>query len=193
MKRFLSALLLVVFSICANANPPAGAASPTDIETAKAAVKTFAGALQKELKSAMQSGGPVAAIEVCNTRAMPISQLISAEKGMDLSRVSLKNRNPMNAPNDWQTLVLQRFEEQKAAGKDVQSIGWSETVETADGTEFRFMKAIPTGGLCLACHGTSISPEVSGKLAELYPQDKATGFSEGDIRGAFVVTRKLVH
>ena len=190
MKRFLSSLLLVVFSISIHANPPARADSQTDIESAKAAVKSFAGALQKELKTAMQSGGPVAAIEVCNTRAMPISQLISAEKGMDLGRVSLKNRNPQNAPNHWQTAVLQNFEAQKATGKDVQSLAWSETVETDDGTEFRFMKAIPTGGLCLACHGTSISPEVSGKLAELYPEDKATGFSEGEIRGAFVVTRK---
>ena len=30
-------------------------------------------------------------------------------------------------------------------------------------------------------------------LADLYPEDLATGFSEGDIRGAFVVTRKISH
>jgi hypothetical protein len=49
------------------------------------------------------------------------------------------------------------------------------------------MKAIPTGGLCLACHGETIDPAVAGKIAELYPEDKATGFREGDLRGAFVV------
>ena len=45
--------------------------------------------------------------------------------------------------------------------------------------------------LCLGCHGKSIAPEVKAKLAELYPEDKATGFSEGDLRGAFVVTRDV--
>ena len=53
------------------------------------------------------------------------------------------------------------------------------------------MKAIPTGGLCLQCHGTAIAPKLAEKLSELYPEDKATGYSEGEIRGAFVVTRQL--
>ncbi|MGM0774574.1 MAG: c-type heme family protein, partial [Pseudomonadota bacterium] len=42
----------------------------------------------------------------------------------------------------------------------------------------------------LGCHGKSIDPEVKAKLDELYPEDQATGFSEGDLRGAFVVTRQ---
>ena len=53
------------------------------------------------------------------------------------------------------------------------------------------MKAIPTQPLCLACHGQEIAPPVAEKLAELYPGDKATGFEEGDLRGAFVVVRQL--
>ena len=139
----------------------------------------------------MQAGGPVAAIAVCNARAMPVTEKVAAEKGMQLSRVSLKNRNPANVPNDWQTAVLEGFEENKANGKDVTGLAWSETVDTGDGQEFRFMKAIPTGAVCLNCHGTNIAPDVSKTLADLYPEDQATGFSEGDIRGAFVVTQKM--
>ena len=188
MKRFLILVLVVFLVTDSNANPPAQQA---DIDEAKAAIKTFAGALQVELKTAMQDGGPIAAISVCNTRALPISELISDEKGMALSRVSLKNRNPGNAPNDWQEAVLLNFEVQKAEGKNVSDLAWSETVNTENGSEFRFMKAIPTGSVCLACHGTALSLEIEQKLAELYPGDKATGFSEGDIRGAFVVTHPL--
>ena len=139
----------------------------------------------------MQSAGPVAAIAVCNTRAMPITAQMSAEQGMLLSRVSLKTRNPDNSPNNWQADVLRSFEDQKSAGTNPASISWSETVNNGDGKEFRFMKAIPTAAVCLACHGTAISQDVSQKLAELYPQDTAVGFNEGDIRGAFVVTRKI--
>ena len=55
------------------------------------------------------------------------------------------------------------------------------------------MKAIPTGGLCLQCHGEVLDPAVAGKIAELYPDDQATGFIDGDLRGVFWVeypTRK---
>lgn len=38
--------------------------------------------------------------------------------------------------------------------------------------------------------GQSIKPDVQAKLKELYPEDEATGFSEGELRGAFVVTHQ---
>jgi hypothetical protein len=59
------------------------------------------------------------------------------------------------------------------------------------GNEFRFMKAIPIEGVCLGCHGDAIGPAIKSKLSELYPQDLATGYREGDLRGAFVVVQKL--
>ena len=82
--------------------------------------------------------------------------------------------------------MLLQFEERKAAGEDPASLAWQATVDTPNGPEFRFMKAIPTGGLCLACHGETLDPAVAEKIAALYPNDKATGYHEGDIRGAFV-------
>ena len=156
---------------------------------AKEAVQVFAGALKAELQKAMQAGGPVAAIGLCNTRAMPITQQVASEHGLQLGRVSLKYRNPGNAPNEWQNTVLEEFERRKASGEDPAGMAWSEIVNTGGRQEFRFMKAIPTGDVCLICHGTGIAPEVSEVLASLYPEDLATGFEVGDIRGAFVVTR----
>jgi hypothetical protein len=160
-----------------------------NIAAAKSAIQALAGALQTELKHAIGNGGPVSAIEICNTRAMPITQQVASENGLHLARVSLKNRNPVNQANEWQTVVLEDFERQKAGGKSVDSLVWSETVENDGVKEFRFMRAIPTGEVCLLCHGTAISPEVGQVLAGLYPSDRATGFRIGDIRGAFVVTR----
>lgn len=191
MKQILLSLCLISLALNSTAGEQTETSNQAEIANAKAVIKEFAGDLQTELKTAMQAGGPVAAIAVCNTRAMPITEKIAAEKGMQLSRVSLKNRNPVNAPNDWQSAVLEGFEQKKAAGKDVASLAWSETVKSDGGQEFRFMKAIPTGAVCLNCHGSNIAPDVSQILANLYPEDRATGFSEGDIRGAFVVTRKI--
>ena len=158
---------------------------------AKVAIGAFATALQAELKAAMKTGGPVKAIGVCNTTAMPITETVSLEPGLELSRVSLKNRNPANAPEEWQKEVLESFDNRQAAGEDPASLAWSDVAEAEGKQQFRFMKAIPTGALCLQCHGKSISPDVKAKLAGLYPEDKAIGYSAGDIRGAFVVTRIL--
>lgn len=191
MQQVLLSLCLIALTLDCSADQQSNENPEAEVAAAKAAIKAFAGALQTELKSAMKAGGPVAAIGVCNTRAMPITATAAAEHGMHLSRVSIKNRNPANAPNDWQAAVLADFEKKRQAGGDVTRLGWSETVSVDGEQEFRFMKAIPTAAICLRCHGTELAPEVSRILAELYPEDLATGYSEGDIRGAFVVTRKL--
>jgi len=60
-----------------------------------------------------------------------------------------------------------------------------------DEQSFRYMKAIQTGGLCLACHGSSVTPEVKKVIQHYYPEDKAIGFNVGDIRGAFTLIKQL--
>lgn len=156
-------------------------------EIAKESVQALGSTLKNELESAMKSGGPINALEVCNVKAPLIAEEISWEQDVLVSRTSLKFRNPGNAPNEWQSKVLEDFEARKATGVDPATLVYSEIVNN----EYRFMKAIPTAGLCLTCHGTEISPEVTAELTRLYPQDKATGFKEGDLRGAFVVVKNL--
>ncbi len=169
----------------------AGYDESAELDWAIEATKEYAGALKSELMAAMHTGGAIEAIEVCNTKALVIGQEVSQANNVNLSRVSTRNRNPGNAPNEWQTAVLETFEARKLAGEDPGTLTWHEVRQTENGPEFRFMKAIPTAGLCLQCHGTDIAPPVAEKLAELYPADLATGFKEGDLRGAFVVTRLL--
>ena len=191
MKRFFISLGVTALALNCHAAAQNGKDAEAGATAAKAAIKELAGALQTELKGAMQAGGPVAAIGVCNTRAIPLTEKAATNHDMVLSRVSLKNRNPDNMPNNWQAAVLEDFEQQRSAGKDVTALTWSETVSTGDGREFRFMKAIPTAKICLQCHGAKLVPEVGAILSQLYPEDRATGFAEGDIRGAFVAVQKL--
>ena len=191
MKRFFISLGVTALALNCHAAADNGNDAEAGATAAKAAIKELAGALQMELKGAMQAGGPVAAIGVCNTRAIPLTEKAAANHDMVLSRVSLKYRNPDNMPNNWQAAVLEDFEQQRSAGKDVTALTWSETVSTGDGREFRFMKAIPTAKICLQCHGAKLVPEVGAILSQLYPEDRATGFAEGDIRGAFVAVQKL--
>ena len=167
----------------------ASAAEPDPlVMESRMAIKAFATELKGELQAAMKAGGPVNAIGVCNTRAPEIANETNAKGKLKISRVSLKNRNADNAPDEWQKSVLEDFERRKAAGDAVDTIDFSEIVQTSAGKEFRYLKAIPTGEVCLSCHGTHIHDEVKAKLDELYPDDKARGFEPGDIRGAFYVT-----
>lgn len=153
-------------------------------QKAVGSIKALGGALKGELTTAMKAGGPLQALDVCNTKAGEIAENVVAEQGVNVSRTSLKFRNPNNAPTDWQVAVLEDFEARKAAGETPDTLAYSEIV---DG-EYRFMKAIPTAAVCTNCHGAELKAEVEAKINELYPEDKARGFKEGDIRGAFVVT-----
>jgi hypothetical protein len=186
---FCAGLLTAAAALPTGASPEPDATVLTG--QAKASAAAFATALKSELTAAMQAGGPLQAIAVCNSKAPAIAREVSLQQGMQVSRVSERNRNPGNAPTEWQATVLQEFQARLEAGEHVDSLAWHDIQVTDDGREFRFMKAIPTAPLCLACHGEAIAAPVAAELAELYPDDKATGFREGDMRGAFVVTRSL--
>lgn len=161
------------------------------VDSAKKTTKAFVSSLKGELQAAMKAGGPINALGVCNTRAMPITAKVAKEQGANLSRVSLKNRNPANAPTDWQKEVLKDFDARAAKGEDIKTMAFAKIVEQGGKKQFRFMKAMPTGKPCLSCHGSHLAPDVKAKLAELYPEDKATGYELGQVRGAVVITKDL--
>lgn len=140
-------------------------------------------ALAARLTATIASDGPIAAIEVCNTAAPEIAARISAEGEARVGRTSLKVRNARNAPDATARATLERFENDWARDKSAPP----ETFTTnTDGTA-RYMRAIPTQPLCVTCHGTSIAPDLAAAIAARYPNDAATGFAVGDLRGAFLI------
>jgi len=151
-------------------------------------VKTFAGTLKPKLKNAIQSGGFVHAIDICSVEAPKIAASLNAETGWDIKRVSLKARNKTSAkPDTFERMVLEQFDARQANGEFASGMMFSDVV----GDEYRFMKAQSVQGLCLSCHGDSLQPEVKKAIAERYPEDMATGYSLGKIRGAFSLTKAL--
>ena len=162
------------------------------IAAARAAVKGLGEGLKDKLMGAMKAGGPVTALDVCKTDAPKISAERSAQSGMDVARTALKVRNPSNAPDDFEKRVMEKFAADIKGGADAMKLDHAEVVEQDGKKVFRYMKPIMTAGNpCLACHGSELKPEVSAKIKELYPQDQATGFAAGDMRGAFTVKKAL--
>lgn len=149
--------------------------------------------LLEVLQGEILKSGHVGAIAVCRDKAPQMAKGLSEQTGWAIRRVSLKNRNPKAVPDAWEQAVLQDFERRLAAGEDPVKIDKGELV-TIDGQKtYRYMKALPTQELCLDCHGMndSLAPGVEAKLKELYPDDKATGYREKQIRGAITVKKTL--
>lgn len=184
MRRAVPMLLLLAG--CA-ANPPL----PPEREAQLAArsselANRFQSELQIALKSAMVSGGPAAAIEVCAQAAPAIAQQLSAESGAQVRRTALQPRNPIAKPDAFEreTMTAWRATPLDPAGKPMVR---SATVSTDNGPAFRWMRAIPTQGMCLTCHGETLEPDVAAAISARYPDDKATGFREGQLRGALSI------
>lgn len=187
--KFISALLTLVIFQTLQAQTDDSKRNLSDkqlSQQAKEKIKLFANDLKKTLKQGLKAQGPVAAIELCHSQAPNISEAHSMN-GWSLSRTSLKTRNTNNTANEWQVGILQSFEDKKLAGIPVKALEAS----LVRGDRFYFIKAMPTAPLCTTCHGAELSANVKTRLAELYPSDQAVGFRAGDIRGAFIVSKRI--
>ncbi len=159
---------------------------------AQAAIKELATSLKSSLMAAMNDGGPAEAVSVCKLIAPSLAAEISKKYGLEIGRTSLKVRNPANEADAWETDVLQRFETRLASGEAIQKLTFKEKVDSESGSQWRMMKAIPTDKVCLSCHGKKIAEPIQARIDTHYPDDMATGFKLGDIRGAFTVKRNSV-
>ena len=160
---------------------------------ARSIIKEYATTLKGELQAAVKNGGPVNAVEVCTAKAPAIATVLSEQTGWDVGRTSLKARNTgTNTPDAWEAKVLRQFaDRQQYKGESPVNMTFAEVVTTDEGKEYRFMQAIPTGKVCLSCHGSNLDPTIAEAIDKAYPEDQARGFSEGDIRGAFTLSRPM--
>jgi hypothetical protein len=135
-----------------------------------------------ELKSALMEGmkeGPATAIEVCREDAPGIAAALSVD-GMLMGRSSHKLRNPDNAAPEWLAPIIDAYASSEGELAPV-------VVKLEDGRH-GYAEPIRIQPLCLTCHGTAVHADVADRIEALYPDDQATGFSEGDFRGVFWVS-----
>lgn len=157
---------------------------------ARGAVQSLMKDLKGRLQAAMKEGGPVNALGVCKEAAPAIEKSVSQDLGFEVARTALKVRNPDNAPDDFERAALEEFAAAISGGAEPGKLEKTAVVDQDGKKLFRYMKAIPMMEKpCMACHGGDIKPEVSAKITELYPQDEATGFKPGELRGAFSITQ----
>ncbi len=191
-NRFVVALLPVaLLAGCASTPTPERQAALVDEarKTAGGLIQTLGG----ELQAAMRAGGPGEAISVCKDKAPKIAAEASQKSGMQVKRVSPKNRNPKGVPDAWELEAQAALEKRLAAGEKPETLDMYAVVNTWRGAEFRYAKALVTQPVCVTCHGAadSLPDVVKAKLATEYPNDKATGYAPGMIRGVLSIRKPL--
>ena len=141
----------------------------------------------------MQEGGPVHAVSVCSDTALDLTNSYSMKNNVGIKRVSFKNRNPLNVPDEFEKTALLKFEKMLAEEKLTNDEIIIEKVKNEEGEFVRFAKPIIIEGACLLCHGSEseVNPEVSELIKSNYPNDKAVNYKMGDLRGIISISKKL--
>jgi hypothetical protein len=132
--------------------------------------------LSTRLLAAMSNGGPAKAIEVCSKLAPKLAKEVGEQHHVSIGRTAIRLRNANNLPPAWAEPLL----------KDLPTKPVVQDLENGrTGVLFPILLKVQ----CLTCHGPDdkIAAEIRTELTRLYPNDKATGFQEGDLRGWFWV------
>lgn len=148
----------------------------------------------KAMQESVATKGAAGAISVCKGLAPALIADKRKETGWDIRRVSLKTRNPQRGtPDLWEARQLADFNARSALGEKPESLEKSEIVTINGKPVLRYMKALPVADVCLKCHGPvdMQDADLKAELARNYPQDRATGYLKGEIRGALTVKRPL--
>jgi hypothetical protein len=133
--------------------------------------------LQQALKAGMAEG-PVQAVTACQAKAPSIAAAHS-QGAVRMGRTSDRLRNPANASPEWVEPILAAY---LADAPDLAP----RSVEIAPG-RMGYVEPILLQPMCETCHGTRIAADVAERITALYPEDAATGFEVGDVRGVFYV------
>jgi hypothetical protein len=196
MKFWLSMLLIALAALgcsqkqdkTASRNSTTGSDEVLCRKAAEQLVSMLSRDFKRELLTAMKEGGAVNAIKVCSEKAPLITDAYVQDSIVIVKRVSDKIRNVNNRATKEEESILARFAD--TTGTPPAYI--SEWIPDDSGKTYRYYQPIRVGQLCLNCHGDrdKISPAVLEVLEKSYPEDLATGYEVGDLRGMFVVEMK---
>jgi uncharacterized protein (UPF0264 family) len=189
-KRFtlLVICLMVVSSFPANAQQGSkDIAFEEALMDARKVSNQLAEKVRGLLLQEIGTAGYSSAVRVCSETAQEITHQFNAQTGHDVRRVSLKYRNPKNVPDAYEQRKLEEFNILNQKKELLNE--YSEIVEEDGKKYLRYLRPLIVAPLCITCHGPkeNIPQEVKTILAERYPDDRATGFRVGDVRGAITV------
>lgn len=145
-------------------------------------------ALSEKLTEQMKIGDPAQAIPFCNVEAIPLTNQLSEEYNASIRRTSDKLRNQENNPTKRELEIINNYHRLISEKKEIQPI-----VEVDSNNKKHYYAPIKLKSNCLACHGKVeefVAVKTDSIIKSLYPNDKAIGYNEGDLRGIWSITFK---
>lgn len=144
--------------------------------------------LSSKLQNEIKTNGLLSAVSFCHSNALVLTEEINLKQveGLSVKRISLKERNPANIPSPDETKALESMHV-LLDKKELPEYIVEEGIKS-----YKYYKPLVIKKeACLKCHGDiTKNPELSSYLEEHYPEDKASGYKMGDLRGAIVVEIK---
>ncbi len=191
MKRFIFHWIIILVLISSCDNSKVSQINPEVYEKYISVGHDIALEAQKTLlinvSRSMNKGGPLHALEFCHLNALPIIDSLNTACHCKIIRITSNNRNPDNALTNKTDKEVWDFYAHFTSPK-----GYRDTVLAGEENSIIYYKpitiAIPA---CLKCHGIpgkDIDDVTAAKIDRLYPDDLATGYEQGDLRGLWKIT-----
>ncbi len=171
-KIMIPAILFLALSMIAGYLP-----QTTTKEDPAEVAATLKKQLGGRLKQKLQEEGPSGAIAYCSEEALPITRRVGDQMGWTLKRITDKARNTSNRATAEEQILLANMRSDLEAGR----------LEPLYRLGNGFYQPLLIEAPCLLCHGESLAPDIREILAERYPDDAATGYRLGQLRGAIKV------
>lgn len=157
-----------------------------DLERGRMIRKASFEALSSAVKAALERGGVQEAVSYCNIEANPLVDSLSMAYDVQVRRTSFHFRNPENKPAEREEPLLVAYKQEVMNGRTPADT----VIYYDDGEAAYYSPIIIEKPLCLTCHGnpgTTMSEENAAHIRTLYPDDRATGFEMGDLRGMWTI------
>jgi hypothetical protein len=183
------AIMINIVAVAAQ-TPPARTSWPireapaewrSTISRADVLIVSMQDSLLWQLHNKLAQGGPALAFGSCHVDTTYLAYRIARAEGIAAGMTSGRLRDPTNKPKGWAADIVAAHTGRKA--HDVKGFA----VDLGD--RIGVLRPMVQTKTCASCHGTldELSPSVRRLIAERYPNDRATGFVEGEIRGWFWV------
>jgi len=153
-------------------------------------IKMLGGTLKSQLQAKMKEDKTgLTALAFCTSSADEITNEVNKKLPAyaKVRRTSLKVRNgKVNTPDATDRKVMEEY----VAAIKAKTFSPKDIKVVEEGDVTRVYKPLVAKAVCLKCHGSDLSPKIADAIKTAYPNDKATGFKEGDLRGVIVAEIK---
>lgn len=144
-------------------------------------------ALVTQLNQKITENGPIGAIPFCHAEVKTIAQGAAQDRAtkFEFGRTSHRIRNTANTAQTWMKPYIREFE-----GKTLVQAPKKTLIHSFKNGKKAYLEPLFIQPQCLTCHGESVAPEIHARIRELYPNDRAMGFKQGEFRGFLWVKEK---